>query len=95
MSWEIFLGIVAIIGFVITVSTPMMKLNTSITKLSLSIEHLQEVIKRNETENQNAHDELKNHNKDQDKIIQDHESRIDAIEHTIDLHEKLHPELTK
>ena len=38
MSWEIVLGLIALVGFGISVSTPIIKLNTSITKLNCSID---------------------------------------------------------
>lgn len=42
VTWEVFLGIVAIVGFGVTIATPIIKLNTSITKLNCSIDQLNE-----------------------------------------------------
>lgn len=42
MNWEIFLGISVLVGFGVTVATPIIKLNTSITKLNCSIDKLNE-----------------------------------------------------
>lgn len=48
MTWEIFLGLVALVGFGVTVATPIIKLNTSITKLNCSIDKLNEGMKSND-----------------------------------------------
>ena len=94
MTWEIFLGIVALIGFIITVMTPIIKLNTSITKLNIALEALQTSMNKIDNDNTESHRRIWNHNDSQDALIDDHEKRISNIEHTMDLTEKLHPELT-
>lgn len=48
MTWEIFLGIVALVGFGVTVATPLIKLNTSITKLNCSIDTLNDGMAAND-----------------------------------------------
>ena len=94
MTWEIFLGIVALIGFIISVMTPIIKLNTSITKLNVALEALQTSMNKIDNDNTESHRRIWNHNDSQDALIDDHEKRISNIEHTMDLTEKLHPELT-
>ena len=42
MTWEIVVGLIALVGFGISVMTPIIKLNTSITKLNCSIDALNE-----------------------------------------------------
>lgn len=94
MTWEIFLGIVALVGFIVTVMTPIIKLNTSITKLNVALEALQSSMNKIENDNTESHRRIWNHNDSQDALIENHEKRISDIEHTMDLTEKLHPELT-
>ena len=94
MTWEIFLGIVALIGFIISVMTPIIKLNTSITKLNVALEALQTSMNKIDNDNTESHRRIWNHNDSQDALIDDHEKRISNIEHTMDLTEKIHPELT-
>ena len=94
MTWEIFLGIVALVGFIITVMTPIIKLNTSITKLNVALESLQTSMNKIDNDNTESHKRIWNHNDSQDALIENHEKRISDIEHTMDLTEKLHPELT-
>lgn len=94
MTWEIFLGIVALVGFIVTVMTPIIKLNTSITKLNVALEALQTSMNKIDNDNVESHRRIWNHNDSQDALIENHEKRISDIEHTMDLTEKLHPELT-
>lgn len=94
MTWGIFLGIVALVGFIVTVMTPIIKLNTSITKLNVALEALQTSMNKIDNDNVESHRRIWNHNDSQDALIENHEKRISDIEHTMDLTEKLHPELT-
>ena len=48
MTWEIFVGITVLVGFMIAVMTPIIKLNGSITKLNCSIDTLNENMATNE-----------------------------------------------
>lgn len=93
MSWEIFLGISALVGFVLSITGPILKLNTSITKLNASVDVLKSAIDRIETNNEANHKEIWDHNDNQDKLITEHSKRITDIEHTLDVASKLHPEL--
>lgn len=93
MTWEIFLGIVALIGFVITVMTPIIKLNTSITRLNVALESLQSSMTRIENDNTESHRRIWLHNDNQDALLENHEKRISDIEHTMDMTERIHPEL--
>ena len=40
MTWEIVAGLIALVGFGISISAPIIKLNTNITKLNCSIDAL-------------------------------------------------------
>lgn len=94
MTWEIFLGIVALVGFVISIVTPLMKLNTSITKLNNSVDVLKDAIDRIDNNNEESHKRIWKHNDEQDELIAEHSRKISNIEHTMIMTEKLHPELT-
>ena len=93
MSWEIFLGISALVGFVLSITGPILKLNTSITQLNASVDVLKTAIERIENNNNTSHKEIWDHNDEQDEIIAEHDKRITDIEHTLDVAGKLHPEL--
>lgn len=94
MTWEIFLGITALLSFVIAITGPMLKLNTSITKLNSSVDVLKEAIDKIDQDNEKSHKRIWEHNDEQDKLIADNIRRISNIEHTMDVTERLHPELT-
>ena len=93
MTWEIFLGVAAIISFIIAVTGPMLKLNTSITKLNGSVEVLKGALDKIEADNEKSHRRIWEHNEEQDRLIASNTKRISDIEHTMDITEKLHPEL--
>lgn len=94
MTWEIFLGIAALFSFVIAVTGPMIKLNTSITKLNASVDVLKDAIDRIDADNEESHKRIWKHNDEQDEIIAEHAKKINNIEHTMIMTERLHPELT-
>lgn len=85
MTWEIFLGIVAIISFCAAVTTPMIKLNTSITKLNDSVDTLQKAIDKIEAENEKSHARIWEHIDTQDEKIDNAEKDIVDIKHKIEL----------
>lgn len=90
MTWEIFLGIVALFGFITAVMTPIVKLNTSITKLNAALEGLQGAVTRLEDDNTASHRRMWSHNESQDNVIKNHEARITSIENTMAMNEKIH-----
>lgn len=94
MTWEIFLGIAALLSFIIAVTKPMMNLNASIIKLNDSIDVIKDALDKIEDENEKNHEKIWEHNGIQDEKIESHERRINNIEHTMIMTERLHPELT-
>lgn len=94
MTWEIFLGIAALLSFVIAITGPILKLNTSITKLNASVDVLKEAIDRIDADNEEGHKRLWKHNDEQDALIAEHSKKLSNIEHTMIMTERLHPELT-
>lgn len=90
MTWEIFLGIIALFGFISAVMAPIVKLNTSITKLNAALETMQVAFNRSETDNEESHRRMWTHNESQDNVINNHEARICSIENTMAMNEKLH-----
>lgn len=93
MTWEIFLGIAALISFIIAITGPMLKLNTSITKLNASVDVLKNAIDKIDSDNEKSHKRIWDHNEEQDEIIAEHTRKINNIEHTMIITERLHPEL--
>lgn len=80
MTWEIFLGIIALAGFIVTVTTPMIKLNTSITKLNETIGSIREIVEKNDEDNKESHKRIYNRLENHDNVLNSHNERITKIE---------------
>lgn len=93
MTWEIVVGIIALVGFGLTVGGPILKLNTNIVKLNTSIESLKESVDRIDKLNTEEHKKLWEHNDQQDNKLSEVTSRVDQIENKMKITEVLHPEL--
>ena len=94
MTWEIFLGLVALIGFIASVTGPMIKLTTSISKLNSNIETLQLALDRIDEANKEEHKKINEALTQHELIIENHENRLKNIEHTMDLVDNAHPEFS-
>ena len=80
MEWQVVGVIVVLVGLVGSIIGPVIKLNSSITRLTVTMERLVkdvDVIKEN---SHDAHQRLWEKNDEQDKIINDHETRITSLE---------------
>lgn len=83
-EWEIVGVIVVLVGLFFTVSSPVMKLISSITKLTATVENLQEDVAAVTKRNTDAHRRLWEKNDQQDREIQDHGNRIERLEGKVD-----------
>ena len=70
-EWSVFLVIVALFSFGVAVITPALKLNTSITKLVVCVDVLndqvKELAKKNSESHKNIYDKIEEHDKRIDK----------------------------
>lgn len=89
MSWEIFLGIVALVGFCITIATPLMKLSKTMTELNVNMQNLNQAMNTLTANNTESHRRIWTHNDEQDEKLENHEKRITKIETKMDI---IHPE---
>lgn len=89
MTWEIFLGLVAIVGFLISVFTPLSKLTKTITELNVNMKNLGNAMEVLTTKNTESHRRIWEHNEEQDEKIENHEQRITKIETKMEF---IHPE---
>lgn len=80
MEWTVVGVIVVLVGLVTAIVTPMIRLNTSITKLTCAVDNFQKNLDELTQKNADSHARLWRHNVDQDKILNDHETRICVIE---------------
>lgn len=79
-EWLIFKDIVVIVGLIITVTTPLLKLNTSITQLRTLLEEVMRNVEQNEHDNTESHRRLWQHNTEQDGLLQQHERRLHDLD---------------
>ena len=89
MTWEIFLGIVALVGFCITIVTPLMKLSKTMTELNVNMQNLNQAMNTLTANNTESHRRIWIHNDEQDEKLENHEKRITKIETKMDI---IHPE---
>lgn len=81
-EWAVVGVIVVLIGLISAIVTPLIKLNTSITTLTVAVSTLKEGVKDLIAQNSESHKELWEHNASQDRTINNHESRLCVIEQT-------------
>ena len=82
-QWEVFLAVVAIVGFCITifkVSGFFNNLDSSMKVLNNTILGLSEELKEVTRTNRESHKRLWKHNEEQDGVLNSHETRISLIE---------------
>ena len=79
-EWEVFGVIVALVAFAISIGTPIVKLNTSITRLIDRLNMLDEGMDELTARNSKSHERLWKHNEEQVDKLHDHETRITILE---------------
>lgn len=82
-QWEVFLTIVAILGFCITIfkiSSYFNRLDNTIATLNVGISVLNKAVEEIAEHNTESHKRLWDHNEKQDERINDHEARIRKME---------------
>lgn len=79
-DWDIVKDTVVLIGLIVTVTTPLLKLNTSITQLKALLDSVVKQVQDNDKSNSASHKRLWEHNEEQDEILQKHETRIHDLE---------------
>ena len=79
-EWGVFGVIVALIGFAVSIVTPIIKLNTNITKLTVTLERMVKDVDNQRSSSHEAHRRLWAKNEEQDKRIEDHEKRLSLVE---------------
>lgn len=89
MTWEIFLGIVALVGFCVTIASPLMKLSKTMTELNVNMQNLNQAMNTLTANNTESHRRIWAHNDEQDEKLENHEKRITKIETKMDI---IHPE---
>ncbi len=76
MTYEILIGALGLIGLLAGVVTPIIKLNTNITELTMSVNQLRDILSE-------LKDRVTTHGREIDEMqveLADHEARIRALE---------------
>lgn len=76
MTWEIFVGLTVVIGFIITVSKPVFQIAKTLATLNLNFINLKETITNIVTENTESHKKLWDSLDNAFEKIDDHEKRL-------------------
>ena len=86
-EWGIFGVIAALASFLTVIVAPMLKLNTSITKLTITMDHMNQQladqnaeIERIRVKSSDSHEKLWKKNDEQDDTLSDHDKRITRLE---------------
>lgn len=79
-DWDIVKDIVVLAGLIMTVTTPLLKLNTSITQLKALLDSVGKNVQENDKSNSASHKRLWEHNTEQDEILQNHEMRLHDLD---------------
>ena len=79
----------ALVGFLVTLFTPILKLTRAITELNINMKNLGGAMTTLTTSNTESHKRIWQHNDEQDERLDNHELRITTIETKMDI---LHPE---
>lgn len=77
-EWTVLTVLIAVVGLLVTVTAPVIKLMSTITKLSCAVEDLRSDLKTLTGKNSESHARLWEHNKEQDEKISKLEGRIRA-----------------
>jgi hypothetical protein len=79
-DWDIVKDIVVLAGLIMTVTTPLLKLNTSITQLKALLDSVAKNVQDNDRSNSASHKRLWEHNEEQDETLQRHEQRLHDLD---------------
>ncbi len=80
MTWEIFLGIVALFGFIVTVVKTILPLTNAVTLLTEQMKEMSEDMKAMNEKKTEAHKRLWDHNEEQDKKLEEHALRLHDLD---------------
>ena len=79
-DWDIVKDTVVLIGLIVTVTTPLLKPNTSITQLKALLDSVVKQVQDNDRSNSASHKRLWEHNEEQDETLQRHEQRLHDLD---------------
>ena len=79
-EWGVVAVIIALVGLVASIATPIIKLNGSITRLTVSLDKLIKDSDEQRRHSRETHQRLWDKTEEQDRALCDHEARITTLE---------------
>lgn len=79
-EWQVVGVIIALIGLVGAIVAPLLRLNGSITKLTITVDQLVKDMDEQHRRSHDAHEKLWDHQNEQDSKLVNHEIRITKLE---------------
>ena len=79
-EWQVVGVIIALVGRVGAIVAPLIRLNSTITKLTLTVDHLVKDMDEQHRRSHDAHTKLWDHQNEQDEKLVNHEIRITKLE---------------
>lgn len=79
-EWNVVGVLLVVAGLFLSVGAPVIRLNSTLTKLSTLVEAVQSRQDRQDRDNTDSHRRLWKHNDEQDAALNDHETRITILE---------------
>lgn len=80
MTWEIAIGIFAIVSFAAVVIGWSGKISGTLSKLNESVDNLNRTVERFQTSSDKTHSQLYDRINENDKKLADHEARLKSLE---------------
>lgn len=81
MEWTVVTVLIAIVGLVAVLVKPMLSLDTTMTKLVVAVDVLNDKMKDFTDRNSESHERLFKKQEEQENRLDDHEGRISNLEH--------------
>ena len=78
--WDVVLVVTALVGLLSSVIAPLVKLTRAITRLTATMESMEKNVVDLTTNTRAGHDRIWTHEREQDRQLAEHESRIRVIE---------------
>lgn len=79
-EWDVVGVIVALVGFVAAIAGPMIKLNGSITRLTVAVEGFKNSLDKLDSENRASHKEFYSRLDGHDRTLAGHDARLKHLE---------------
>ncbi len=79
-QWMVVTALAVLVSLGAAIVTPIIKLNTTITRLMTVVDAIQKALDKLSEDNSESHRRLWGHNDEQDKLLAEMEKRISAIE---------------